>query len=472
MRDKTDDLKTKYDNLNKSPMFKLSLSSKELFHSNFLEWLYTVDKEAFKRLVNMMAGQCEDTDWGYENWCVKREFNNFDLCIVAYDNSNLDGEEDTLVDDDDIDDNRILRVLFVIENKVKSVPYKEQLIKYAQKVERTNKQKENGNFSPKYILLTLTQIFPDNLNKQNPWIIKWTETKRGKSINKECNWHICSYGEYCDYIVHCYKHCFNEDNPISFLLKDYIGFIECLTALSDIWANDYCDYSQNQSLKFLYYTDNKKPNTNYSLAKSLRIHDLYQKQKFSFLCADLYGKIKDKYKDYTVFPSNQGGLFKERFFTKSGQLDYKSKYICVNYAYLHGEPLLEINIHPASKDKRIELYYAIQVEGDAYERGIQVKKIPDAKYDKTQKGRGKGKDDIAKYVWENVIQCNSEHLNDHQAIINGWMETSAPYNSYNMLDGAYIYQKEGIKDDETIKQVIEKMLCDLERVMHDLHPQP
>ena len=45
-----------YKYLAKSPMFKLSLSSKELFHSNFLEWLSNVDEKAFKSLILDMAG--------------------------------------------------------------------------------------------------------------------------------------------------------------------------------------------------------------------------------------------------------------------------------------------------------------------------------------------------------------------------------------------------------------------------------
>ena len=281
--------------LKNSPLFRLSLSSKELFHSNFLEWLYSVDKNAFKQLINSMAGQEPDTDWGNKKWCVKREFNNFDLCIVAYDNNST---EDIHDDDEEVDDNQISHVLFVIENKVKSIPYKEQLIKYAQKVSKINKNTSDAT----YILLTLTQIVPDNLKGENPWIIQWTETKRKKEITKKCSWQVCSYSYYCEKIKLYYNQFVNEEETVAYLLNDYLSFIGSLTQLSNIWADDYSDMQK----PFITNVDN------YSIAKQLRIHDLYQKQKFSFLCTELYKAIKKDYNDYTVFPSNQGGLFKDR----------------------------------------------------------------------------------------------------------------------------------------------------------------
>ena len=122
-----------YENLKKSPMFKLSLSSKELFHSNFLEWLSNVDQDAFKKLILKMAGIAEKSYRWPDVWRVKREYNNFDLCIVAYDQYNKKNEDERIDDDDDF------RILFVIENKVKSIPYKEQLERYSQEAAEKNK---------------------------------------------------------------------------------------------------------------------------------------------------------------------------------------------------------------------------------------------------------------------------------------------------------------------------------------------
>ena len=40
-------LQNALDALNANPMFRLSMSSLELFHSNFLEWLFDLDHKAF-----------------------------------------------------------------------------------------------------------------------------------------------------------------------------------------------------------------------------------------------------------------------------------------------------------------------------------------------------------------------------------------------------------------------------------------
>ena len=173
------------------------------------------------------------------------------------------------------------------------------------------------------------------------------------------------------------------------------------------------------------------------------------------MCTQLFISIKNKYgEEYEVFPSNQGGLFKEK-----NKLSSDKKYICVNYTYLHGEPLLEINVHPECKNG-VELYYAIQVQGNAYEHGIQVKKRK------------------AKDVWDELDK-------EQMKIIKGWMNIGIskwemksdfavkpnrenPYNKYDMNDGTYVYQKYIINNDVTIKTVLGQMLEDLQYVSNEI----
>lgn len=125
------DSNSAYEYLKSSPMFKLSLSSKELFHSNFLEWLSNVNPIAFKSLILDMAGlKGKKYKWP-DVWRVKREYNNFDLCIVAYDQYKNN-------EDEKIDDDEDFRIMFVIENKVKSIPYIEQLKRYTQEAKTKN----------------------------------------------------------------------------------------------------------------------------------------------------------------------------------------------------------------------------------------------------------------------------------------------------------------------------------------------
>lgn len=135
--------------LKTSPMFNLSLSSNELFHSNFLYWIWQVNKECFKKIINSLIG--EDNYW-QTNWCgkeleVRREYRNFDLSIVQVLNTaTTEGEIDNTVnsvdntssESDNGDYTTDGLILFVLENKVKSIPYAQQLLKYNKKIDEHN----------------------------------------------------------------------------------------------------------------------------------------------------------------------------------------------------------------------------------------------------------------------------------------------------------------------------------------------
>ena len=77
--------------LKSSPMFNLSLASKELFHSNMLAWIAedAETKELFIEILNLFGiteeDKAKDIAEGLrgENpkYMVLREYKNFDLCI-------------------------------------------------------------------------------------------------------------------------------------------------------------------------------------------------------------------------------------------------------------------------------------------------------------------------------------------------------------------------------------------------------
>jgi hypothetical protein len=92
------------DGLKRSPLFQLSLASKELFHSNFLAWLCQTHPNhagrVFATFLRRVPSACEGLR-------VYRERHNIDLLLEYPGGENL-----------------------VIENKVKSLPAKEQLEEY------------------------------------------------------------------------------------------------------------------------------------------------------------------------------------------------------------------------------------------------------------------------------------------------------------------------------------------------------
>ena len=268
------------------------------------------------------------------------------------------------------------------------------------------------------------------------------------------------------------------------VIKDYICFIKSLIFITKKWSQDYKYQNdpETNSNKFLYFSwdDEKKPKKRifepeFSHARKYRIHDLYQKTKYSYLCGILYDKINNHIEKkgleslVTVFPSNQGEIF------KTGQENARKecKYICVNQTYLHGEPLLEINIHPDfNLEIGYEYCYAIQVQGGVYEHGFEVKKWE----------KNKEESITAAEVWKAGIPFpNSEEwmrtptLEDsdtswgkececfHSDILP--KKKDPGYNKYDMKKSTYLYQSRRINSNATIGVILNQMIKDTEQVV-------
>ena len=171
--------------LKNSPIYNLSLSSKELFHSNFLAWLGNnlTTKCYFAQVLNKLVPGLNLKIDG--NWIVEREDKHFDLCIKE------EGQ-----------------YLLVIENKVKSIPDKKQLDNYLSKSIQGN---------PQFLLLTLVDDYPNKCSiiAQNKWIIR-------------------TYGNLARIMNSFLPNSFSNDYE-RHLLEDYLTFISELDKLQKIW---------------------------------------------------------------------------------------------------------------------------------------------------------------------------------------------------------------------------------------------
>ncbi len=169
--------------LNRSPLFCLSLSSKELFHSNFLWWLGNNERTfpLFKQIMEKLTGQ--SLSWDYGSISVGREKKHFDLCVREGTTS---------------------RPLLILENKVKSIPGFRQLEDY---------QSEEPH-ADNYVLLTLITDFPK------------------KDKVEEKGWKVCSY----DDLYHAME--VVPIGPTAYeleLINDYRTFIHSLQQLVQQW---------------------------------------------------------------------------------------------------------------------------------------------------------------------------------------------------------------------------------------------
>jgi hypothetical protein len=163
--------------LKKLPLFNMSLSSKELFHSNFIAWMVEeYPKEMSELFTNLLEKNIEinlDTE---KRGLVDREQRNKDLTISLENGKKI-----------------------IIENKVKSLPDYDQLKKYS-----------TDNKNTYYIILSL--IKPAWLNDNN---------KKFKIENTNIEWLFINYKRLSEEL--------DRLGIENLYVKDYIKFISLLS---------------------------------------------------------------------------------------------------------------------------------------------------------------------------------------------------------------------------------------------------
>lgn len=229
------------DDLQANPIFRMSLGSKELFHSNFLEYLWCINKDAFIEMINGYLSPVKKLT--INDYQLEREKENFDLCVFHKEGNG--GK--------DIYD-------LVIENKVKSIPYKEQLKDYVEKAHN------KGSNSCRFILLTLSKDFPDkgDENIKNEWSIVGYDTLK-KGIDEQ----------YLQSNI-----CLPKDKSY---ITDYCDFIEQLVKLEERIIPD-------DVLEHKLFVKNEMDGL-----EKIRLHDLYIKLRCSWFALALKEKlVKEK----------------------------------------------------------------------------------------------------------------------------------------------------------------------------------
>lgn len=210
--------------LKESPLFNLSLSSKELFHSNMFYWIcetygYVLGPILAKK-IGIEAKTIEETE---------REKLNTDLTIRFKKNKKV-----------------------VIENKVKSIPNPAQLKKYEQKITGITK----------FVLLSLFEPSFEPVST---------------------NWKHIDYRDYCKILEELISKLENDQNGYTdkpdysyhlSLLKDYTKFIAALVAITETITIDF----ENGLFDF---------HKNHSQYQEIRLHDLYTKRIYSLILSKL-----------------------------------------------------------------------------------------------------------------------------------------------------------------------------------------
>ncbi len=253
--------------LEKSPLFNLSLASKELFHSNFLEWLMKTDsmRDVAAALLREFAGGIDLNLDTLEK--PKREDNNFDLTLKV---KNYNGKQYQIV----------------VENKVKSLPSREQLDKYSAKLAK--KPTHVDETIAVLLSLTSSDFFEHGSKCYSP--------KEGPS------WKFFSYSKLLE-VLGSYK---SEDPYHDGLLTDYRKFIRGLIDLQTAIHDTFQCYPEALINPFDW--PQKKEGSIYSQLKEIRMHDVFEKWRMRHLKEELEKCFDSDELDFEVGFSRGSGI--------------------------------------------------------------------------------------------------------------------------------------------------------------------
>ena len=290
-------------------MFQLSLGSKELFHSNFLYWLWKAEPDAFWKIMEQFDIRISDKD----SLEVKREWKHFDLSIV-----HVHKKKDTVVFDD---------VLAVIENKVKSVPRKDQLEEYSKTIAAIDKK------GCKKILLSLIES-------------DWGKTE---------GWDNYSYEKYKDIIKQILDSSIVGDTYNRSIITDYYNMIEALATFKKEWTHE-----RFASMRYLDIFDNPSIND----YKELRINDLRQKMIFSKMFSILEQELGKKLGKENL----KKGKTVEQILSETKTEEIK---LAIGFGMTNATGFIDIKVNIENK-----YILGIQLQGDQYRHYIEYGKEP------------------------------------------------------------------------------------------------
>ena len=300
--------------LKSSPVFNLSLSSLELFHSNFIYWMLRQDEFAdkftifsnFDTVINEKGKELELKE-------VTREEQNLDIVLKFKSRAS---ENDDVVH------------TLVIENKFKSLPTSEQLKLYSEK-------KINSD-SVSYILLSLSN--PVFFDKNRKWV-----SENGKSWKFMNNADLALHLE--NKILKIYP---NNGNYKLKLIGDYRRVIKLL---HDIFFN----MGLNDEEKFLFEEDNGLAET----LRTIRFRDFYVKKRAEKFCFDVYQQLKKEISNIDAFKDFGTGL-------KIKEKGKKERKITVNSGMTRGQALCDFKYRVSNN-----LVFGVQLQGNQYRKTIE-----------------------------------------------------------------------------------------------------
>ncbi len=409
---------TLQEQLKQSPMFNLSLSSKELFHSNMLAWIAEDEdtKDLFVKILELFGVEKQDAEDIAKKirngeYMVLREYKNFDLCICDKEDARntVKGYKDG-------------QILLVLENKFKSIPYKAQLEKYQQKAYELN----NSNAYPHFVLLSLTQNAYEFDFNTNPFKVE------------NCYWHYVSYKDYADLLL-------KDLSVTGFkaqVIQDYANYIKEFS--------NYLNQKLPQSIAYEKWTSTLAPNED---LKPIRMDDIWQKLIANLILIEL---CKAGEAAQLVAPNEyySVGTKTEDFIKLQGK-----PVVHVGAGLSRASGLVEIKINIGD-----DCVFGVQIQGGLYKRLLETtkKRLPTNTSGQIAYYTPKLNvlPDMFRLKETDVWNFTPNIFDNSQPLYPKWKNTKAGLQGFGGYDNTFIAQWKKISKDATVGDVIAAMIED------------
>ncbi len=484
----------------------MSLGSKELFHSNFLHWISIVNWDAFLQIMHDLAGLKKDEVFWWEdmkcdvegyngdyhpennNIEVRREYNHFDLCIYILDSKKKSKKKSKTEENEKYDSEGNMMTekwipVLILENKMKSLPYEEQLERYTQKAFeewRTGKKQDAELRNSKrecikkdeidwhtdcginFILLSLIDNNP-KLGEE----VKPNFKSYNKSVDISFKWIHKSYNALKQNIRStCPQYVGFQEGLNNSIIEDYCKFIEALYNLaSNCWEIDLSKSYRCQIFPWdgkTWKNINPSKITEIEKYKKLRIHDIHEKLLYDLLLSELERNLNKEELNYSRFDqktiqaqNNLNGNKPIRIYTRSG--------------YAHGIGLFEVHyilsdIFTPQPGKKEVFKLIIQVQGDRYCHMVCYDDIVDDGGQELSVNTSALSDE-----WKTAANIKPKDIKDKLANYIS-IDRSTPEfpwrvdTSWGKYGENLIYQYVEIPPEATIQEVINAMANDIETI--------
>ena len=450
--------------LKNSPMFHLSLSSKELFHSNLLAWL-AEDPDTRNLFVGVLElfglknEQAIDLADGIRKgkYMVLREYKNFDFCICEkLKNWKEDSEEEYVPG----------QVVLVLENKFKSIPYEAQLKGYEEKVKGLNEEGMKNNAKSQYYEKNKDEVqkkWSKKLGSQyqiqdvtchfvlltlNKEVCGLQLTDNG---GKKCcgKWPVVSYKEYAEVLS---GHAEDKQDFKHQIIKDYADYVDRFCKCID---------TKLQELKL-------KKNWKEVLCpdpdlRAIRMDDIWQKLVANIVLKQLRAKGVDE--GLVEGDSKYVVGIKAKDFLENGEPGQ----VLVGAGFSRGTALIEIKIHLGS-DKNGPWSYGVQIQDGLYKRFLE------SYNESVVKGSVKDRGNIYKGKLTELASLNLFRYDNRK-----WSYGGKPCENEDICPGAkkpgkagmkgfggygttFLAQWKKIEETATVEEVLQQIIDDCKKV--------